>query len=101
VTLPSRWVSQLAALAGLLVGALLMGWWFGGAGWWLAGALLVYVAWTLRHLYLLDRAFEGQHRVPLFETRGLWAEIFARVGKLRAKARNRKKRYHRLLREVR
>ncbi len=101
MTLPSRWVSQLAALAGLLVGALLMGWWFGGAGWWLAGALLVYVAWTLRHLYLLDRAFEGQHRVPLFETRGLWAEIFARVGKLRAKARNRKKRYHRLLREVR
>jgi two-component system phosphate regulon sensor histidine kinase PhoR len=61
----------------------------------------VYVAWTLRHLYLLDRALEGQHRVPLFETRGLWAEIFARVGKVRAKARNRKKRYHRLLREVR
>jgi two-component system phosphate regulon sensor histidine kinase PhoR len=39
--------------------------------------------------------------VPLFETRGLWAEAFARVDKLRAKARNRKKKYHRLLREVR
>jgi two-component system phosphate regulon sensor histidine kinase PhoR len=101
VTLPNRWVSQLAALAGLLVVALLMGWWFGAPGWWLGGATLVYVAWTLRHLYLLDRALEGQHRVPLFETRGLWAEIFARVAKLRAKARNRKKRYHRLLREVR
>ena len=39
--------------------------------------------------------------MPLFETRGLWAEIFARVEKLRTKARNRKKKYHRLLREVR
>jgi two-component system phosphate regulon sensor histidine kinase PhoR len=101
VTLPNRWFSQLAALAGLLVAALLMGWLFGGPGWWLAGAMLIYVTWTLRHLYLLDRALDGQHRVPLFETRGLWAEIFARVGKIRAKARNRKKRYHRLLREVR
>jgi len=101
VTLPNRWFSQLAALAGLLVAALVMGWLFGGPGWWLAGAMLIYVTWTLRHLYLLDRALDGQHRVPLFETRGLWAEIFARVGKIRAKARNRKKRYHRLLREVR
>ena len=39
--------------------------------------------------------------MPLFETRGLWAEAFARVDKLRTKARNRKKKYHRLLREVR
>ncbi len=50
---------------------------------------------------LLDRALDGHRRVPLFETRGLWAEIFARVDKLRTKARNRKKKYHRLLREVR
>jgi two-component system, OmpR family, phosphate regulon sensor histidine kinase PhoR len=101
VTLPNRWVSQVAALAGVLVAALLLGWWFGGPGWWLCGTLLLYVGFTLRHLYLLDRALAGQHRVPLFETRGLWAEIFARVGKLRTKARNRKKKYHRLLREVR
>jgi two-component system phosphate regulon sensor histidine kinase PhoR len=59
------------------------------------------LAFTLRHLYLLDRALDGNRTVPLFETRGLWAEVFARVDKLRAKARNRKKKYHRLLREVR
>lgn len=101
MTLPSRWVSQLAALAGLIAAALLLGWWFGGAGWWLSGAAFLYITLMLRHLYLLDRALDGQRRVPLFETRGLWAEIFARVDKLRAKARNRKKKYHRLLREVR
>ena len=101
MTLPSRWASQIGALAVLLVAALLMGWWFGAPGWWLAGALVIYLAFTLRHLYWLDRALDGQRRVPLFETRGLWAEIFARVDKLRTKARNRKKKYHRLLREVR
>jgi two-component system phosphate regulon sensor histidine kinase PhoR len=101
VNLPSRWASQIAALAGLLASAVLLGWWFGRPGWWLFGATWLYLAFTLRHLYLLDRALDGHRRVPLFETRGLWAEIFARVDKLRTKARNRKKRYHRLLREVR
>jgi two-component system, OmpR family, phosphate regulon sensor histidine kinase PhoR len=101
VNLPSRWASQLAALSGVLAAALVFGWWFGGAGWWLSGVLLLYVAFTLRHLYWLDRVLDGQRRLPMFETRGLWAEIFARVDKLRVKARNRKKKYHRLLREVR
>jgi two-component system phosphate regulon sensor histidine kinase PhoR len=101
VKLPRRWASQIAALAALLGAALLLGFWFGEPAWALVGALLLYVAFTLRHLYWLDRALDGHRRVPVFETRGLWAEIFARVEKLRAKARNRKKKYHRLLREVR
>jgi two-component system phosphate regulon sensor histidine kinase PhoR len=101
VTLPSRWASQIGALAALLAFALLVGWWFGRPGWWLFGATALYLLFTLRHLYWLDRALEGHRRVPLFETRGLWAEVFARVEKLRTKARNRKKKYHRLLREVR
>ena len=101
VTLPNRWASQLIALAAWLGAAILLGVWFGGTGWWLSGALAFYVAHTLRNLALLDRVLDGHKRVPLFVTRGLWAEIFARVDKIRAKARNRKKKYHRLLREVR
>jgi two-component system phosphate regulon sensor histidine kinase PhoR len=101
VTLPSRWASQIVALAALLAAALLLGWWFGRPAWWLFGATWLYLLFTLRHLYLLDQTLDGHRRMPLFETRGLWAEVFARVEKLRAKARNRKKKYHRLLREVR
>jgi two-component system phosphate regulon sensor histidine kinase PhoR len=48
VTLPNRWASQIAALAGLLTAALVLGWWFGGAGWWLSGATLLYLGFTLR-----------------------------------------------------
>jgi two-component system phosphate regulon sensor histidine kinase PhoR len=100
--LPNRWASQLAVLAAWLAGALVLGWWFGHASWWLVAALAVYTGHTLRNLYVLDRVLEGgKRRMPLFETRGLWAEIFARVDKLRVKARNRKRKYHRLLREVR
>jgi two-component system, OmpR family, phosphate regulon sensor histidine kinase PhoR len=99
--LPNRWASQLGILAAWLVGALTLGWWFGGVGWWVAGALALYASNTLRNLYLLDRVLDGHKREPLFETRGLWAEIFARVEKIRAKARNRKRKYHRLLREIR
>ena len=100
MTLPNRWVSQFGLLAAWLAGALLLGLWFGGVSWWLAGVLALYVAHMLRNLYLLDRVLDGKRRVPGFQTRGLWAEIFARVDKVRAKARNRKKKYHRLLREV-
>ena len=101
MTLPNRWVSQLAALAVWLVAALLLGLWFGGPGWWLAGALGLYTVHVLRNLFLLDRVLDGYSRTPVFETRGLWVEVFARLEKIRAKARGRKKKYHRLLREVR
>jgi two-component system, OmpR family, phosphate regulon sensor histidine kinase PhoR len=99
--LPNRWASHLFALAGWLVGALLLGIWFGQIAWWLAGALALYAGYTLRNVYLLDRVLSGGRRLPMFETRGLWPELVARVDKLRVKSRNRKKRYHRLLREVR
>jgi two-component system phosphate regulon sensor histidine kinase PhoR len=99
--LPKRWISQIVLLSVWLAAALLLGLVFGRPGWWLAGALALYVAHTLRYVYLLDRALEGGKSVPMIETRGLWAEIFGRVARLKGKARNRKKKYHRLLREVR
>lgn len=98
--LPNRWVSHLGFLTAWLVGAALVGLWFGAVSWWLVGALALYVAHVLRQVYLFDRVLFGDRRLPSFETRGLWAELLARVDKIRAKARNRKKKYHRLLREV-
>ena len=101
MTLPNRWVSQLGVLAAWVVAALILGWWFGGIAWWLVGALALYIGHTLRNVYVLDRVLDGGSRSPLFETRGLWAEVFARIEKLHTKARNRKRKYHKLLREVR
>lgn len=99
--MPSRWASHLFWLAGWLLAALLLGFLFGRVAWWLSGALALYVAYTLRNVYLLDRVISGGKRLMLFETRGLWPELVAGIDKLKAKSRNRKKRFHRLLREVR
>ncbi|HEX5418433.1 MAG TPA: phosphate regulon sensor histidine kinase PhoR [Gammaproteobacteria bacterium] len=99
--MPRRWISQFIVLGIWLAAAALIGLAFGAVAAWLAGALGLYLIYSLRNLYLLDQVLEGGKRVPVFETRGLWAETFARVARLKAKTRNRKKKYNRLLREVR
>jgi two-component system phosphate regulon sensor histidine kinase PhoR len=101
LNLPRRWISHLTGLAIWLAVAGLLGYWFGSVGWSLVVALTIYLGYSLRNLYLLDRIMFGAGRVALFETRGLWAEIVARADRIKARSRNRKKRFHRLLREVR
>ena len=55
----------------------------------------------LNRLYDLDRALEGKKARSIVATSGLWAELLARVQRYKDKASGRKKKYHRLLREVR
>ena len=97
----NRWISKLSALALWLGAAYLLGLWFGSVAWWLCAALALYLVFTLRNLYTLDRVIFGRGRLASFETRGFWAELTARVDKIRAKSRNRKQRYSQLIREVR
>ncbi len=98
--LPNRWVSHFGYVGAWLALALLAGFWLGNLAWWLSGALALYLLFTLRYLYLLDRALENGAPVPS-DTRGLWAELFSTVVRLRSKSRYRKKRYRRLLQAVR
>lgn len=99
--LPKRWISHLIGLALWLVAAALVGLWLGSIGWGLFAATFVYMIYTLRNVYMLDRIMHGAGRMPIFETRGLWAELVARADRIKSRSRNRKKHYHRLLREVR
>lgn len=98
--MPKRWVSQLVGLSVWLIAALALGIWFGGVSWWLTAALGIWLGLSLLRLYDLDRALED--KPPLFAAsdRGMWAELLARVERIKDKARYRKKKYHRLLREV-
>ncbi len=99
--MPRRWISHLVLLSIWLVGALLLGIWFGSASAWLAGALFVWLVATLRFLYDLDQVLDGKPARAITATTGLWAELLARVERHTRKAAERKKKYHRLLREVR
>jgi two-component system phosphate regulon sensor histidine kinase PhoR len=98
---PRRWVSHLANLGIWLLAALLLGVWFGRPSWWLAGAAGLWLAMTLHKLYDLDRVLDGNRPRSIMETTGLWAELLSRVERYKHKASDRKKKYHRLLREVR
>lgn len=88
-------------LGAWLAGALGLGLYFGRPGWCLAAALAAWLALVLHRLYELDRVLDGDRARTILATSGLWAELVARVERYKAKARYRKKRYHRLLREVR
>jgi two-component system phosphate regulon sensor histidine kinase PhoR len=100
--LPRRWLSHLTGLLLWLALGALIGAWFGSIVWALFVALALYVVYTLHNLYLLDRMIFGAgRRMPLFDTRGLWAELVAGTDKIKVRARNRKKRHNQLLREVR
>jgi two-component system, OmpR family, phosphate regulon sensor histidine kinase PhoR len=98
---PKRWISQFIVLTAWLLIALALGLGFGNLAWWLFGMLALYVGNLLRHVYRLDRALETGKPVRAFDTRGLWAESYSIVNKNQTKLRNRKKKYQRLLREVR
>ncbi len=99
--MPKRWVSYLLSLGAWLIASLLIGVSFGRPGWWLAGALAVWLAIMLHRLYDLDRALDGRKPKSITATSGLWAELLARLQRYKDKASARKKKYHRLLREVR
>jgi len=98
---PRRWLSYLSLLVAWLATATMLGLWFGATSWWLVGALGVWLAATLYHLYDLDRVLDGRPARSITTTSGLWAELLAQVQRHRRKASERKRKYHRLLREVR
>lgn len=99
--MPRRWVSHFLGLSAWLLLALLLGAVFGRLSWWLVGALTIWLGVTLRRLYQLDQALDGRRPLTILATSGLWAELLARIDRYKDKARYRKKKYHRLLREVR
>ena len=99
--LPRRWLGHISGAGIWLAASVLFGWWFGSVAWALVAALVLYIIYMLHNLYILDRFIDGAGRMPLFDTKGLWPEIVARADRIKSRARQRKKRYNRLLREVR
>ena len=82
--MPKRWVSQFASSRGVAYAEPI----FSASG----SAGRSYGYWrhylcisanNLRQLYRLDRALERGKSIHVFETRGLWAEIFARINSQR------------------
>ena len=99
--MPRVWTSTLAGLGLWLALAAVCGWVFGAPSWWLVAALAIYLGYVLNRIYRLHQVLHGGKRYILMETAGLWAEMFAQVRSDKARAKRRKRKYNRLLMEIR
>lgn len=87
-------------LAALVVGAL-TGWIAGHPWLGVCGALALYLAWNLWHLYALQFWLRHRSVVDPPDAPGLWGEVVAQVVRLHRRKRFHKERLTRLFRELR
>ena len=85
---------QLAAGAVALVVA---DWLFGLTPWLLFAGVCVYLAWHVYHVHLLVRWLASGSREPEPETRGIWAQVFESLTRIRRLNRKRKKRLRKVV----
>lgn len=69
----NAWLTELSAIAGLLLVGALLGWQIGHWGWLTAMGLLLYGAWHITQLVRLFRALAGGAEPP--ESIGLWGAL--------------------------
>ena len=85
---------RLAAGAAALVVA---DWLFGLTPWLLLVGACAYLAWHVHHVHLLARWLASGRREPEPETRGIWAQVFESLARIRRLNRKRKKRLRKVV----
>lgn len=85
----------------VLLAALFLGLSLGGLVWWLFAATLGLLGYLAYALWGLERWLRTGKRRSLAESNGVLGALYGDIMQLRQRARRRKKRFHRLLREVR
>lgn len=85
---------RLAAGGGALVAA---DWLFGLTPWLLLAGTCAYLAWHVYHVHLLARWLASGGREPEPETRGIWAQVFESLTRIRRLNRKRKKRLRKVV----
>ncbi len=98
--MPKRWVNLLGSITLGLVAGGLVGFWLGEPAWALVVVLALCLARLLYGLYVFDRFLSTGAPAPLVRARGFWPALIAKLEKLRIKSLNRKKRYLRVVRQV-
>lgn len=88
-------------LAALTAVAVALGWAFGGALWWLLAVALGTIVYFVLSIQTLEQWLRTGKRRSAATGTGVFASIYSDIIQLKQRARRRKKRFHRLLREVR
>ena len=90
------WRLLIATLAAVFLGLV-----FGGMAWWLLALAAGALAYLLGSLHTLEQWLRTGKRRSAATGSGVFAPIYSDIIQLKQRARRRKKRFHRLLREVR
>jgi two-component system phosphate regulon sensor histidine kinase PhoR len=99
--MPRAWASMLFRLAALLALGAIVGWSYDQT---IAGLLVVALAvlgWHLFNLYRLDKWLRTGRIVVVPDGIGIWPPVFAKIEYLRAKSRRRRRRFRKLVRQMR
>lgn len=94
------WISEFAALAGLLLGALLLGAIFGHLPWFLLLAVVLFLGRWVVQLYRLDDWLRSRRRHPP-SSWGIWGRVLDDYDRLRRRQHRSKKRLAAVIREFR
>lgn len=91
----------LLGLVLVLCAGTLLGWIFGRPVIGLLLAALCALAWQVRQMFIFDRAIRTGDLAAVRQGSPIWSQAVARIEKLRLRSQKHKKRYRRLLKEVR
>lgn len=85
----------------LLLGGLFVGWLYDRPVWGLLAATGVALGWQVRQLFSFEKMLHNKELAVTQHGNGIWSGIFSQVGYLRRRSLKQKKRYRRLVKELR
>jgi two-component system phosphate regulon sensor histidine kinase PhoR len=91
----------LVGLALLLAAGTMLGWLYGRPAWGLLAAALLALVWQVRQMFIFERALRTGDFDPIRYRSEFWSQAFSRLTKLQNRGNKHKRRYRRLLKEVR
>ena len=97
MTVSSALVREWRRLAAGAVALVAADWLFGLTPWLLLAGTCAYLAWHVHHVHLLARWLASGGREPEPETRGIWAQVFESLTRIRRLNRKRKKRLRKVV----
>ncbi|MGH8293532.1 MAG: phosphate regulon sensor histidine kinase PhoR [Gammaproteobacteria bacterium] len=95
------WLSELLALAVLLIIALIVGWTAGDVSLWVFIAVALYLIWLLVNLYRVEHWLRRGRRFSAPRAWGVWRGVAEHFYQQRRRERERKRAFTQLLREIR
>lgn len=99
--MPSAWRKFLTGMVLLLSGGALVGALYGHADWGLLVAALLGLFWQTRMLLAFDKALRTRKFEDFRYGDSIWSQMFARFSHLKQRSRKHKRRYRKVLKEVR